>query len=139
MNCDEIRDLIADHLDDLLDAPIAATVDKHLAACPACEERAREVSVLRGILYEKDEVGPPPPDLPWRVRAAASRRRRGSRLMALVRYAAVFLAGVGATFAVRPEPGSGETPTIPIVAEMPPVAGNDFEKPSEPRVPRRIR
>ena len=52
--------------------------------------------------------------------AAAAAMRRPSRLAALIRYAAVFLAGAGATWVLRPAPSVEPVPVPPVVAERPP-------------------
>jgi predicted anti-sigma-YlaC factor YlaD len=138
MRCDEVTDRLADRLDDLLDESDRRAVDDHLAACPGCAGRREEVAALCAFVYAPEEVAAPPVDLPDRIAAAALAPRR-RWVPVLLRYVAVFLAGVGVALAFRPEPRvvvvtadppavSSEVPAAPSVAEL-----------SRPRVPRRIR
>ena len=138
MNCTDIDDRLADRYDDLLGASEVAEIDAHLAVCQACTERAREFAALREVLYRKEDIGPPPDDLAARIIAAAA-VRRPSRLAALIRYAAVFLAGAGAAFVLRPAPPDVTVPAAPIVAERPAESQSAVVELSGPRIPRRIR
>ena len=137
MRCDDIRDRLADRLDDLLDADEAAELDGHVSACGHCADRLREIERLREALYRPDPVAPPP-DLEARILAAARTRPR-PWLPALVRYAAVFLAGVGVTLLFRPEAEIVEVPVERVVSQPAEGVEAPVAEVSKPRVPRRIR
>jgi len=137
MRCDDIRDKLADRLDDLLTADETADVDTHLSACAACAKALRELSELRDALYRPDPVAPPP-ELETRILAAARTRPR-RWLPGLVRYAAVFLAGVGVTLLFPPEPEILEVTVERAVAQVHAAIDAPVAEVSKPRVPRRIR
>ena len=137
MRCEDTRDKLADCLDDLLTADETAEVDTHVSACAVCTEALRELSELRDALYRPDPVAPSP-KLETRILAAARAKPR-SRLPVLVRYAAVFLAGVGVTLLFRPGAEIVEVPVERAVARAHESIDAPVAEVSKPRVPRRIR
>jgi anti-sigma factor RsiW len=138
MSCEEIHGLLADHLDGLLDPAEKARVEVHLADCARCAADAGEMAARLEALYRIHDEPAPPADLPARIRAAA-RPRRNLRPAVLLRYAAVFLLGVGVAFAIRPEPRVIEVPVERIVkVRVAPENSSPSETPA-PRIPRRIR
>ena len=138
MRCEDFCDRLPDRLDDLLDADESARVDAHRDLCPSCADRAREVERTRAVLFAKPEVGPPPSHLRGSILAAASTPRR-PWISSLLRYAAVFLAGVGATLAFSPEPRVIEVPLERVVVESPAPSAFPVIDVAAPRIPRRIR
>ena len=60
MNCAEIEILICDYVDGTLDAADKAEVERHLAACPACAELARDSAAAVAFIERAAEVEPPP-------------------------------------------------------------------------------
>jgi hypothetical protein len=99
MKCDDVKSLLADRLDDLLDAAETAEIDRHLEECEVCAEGSRDLRGRLALLYRADADLHPPPELRERILVAAMPRPRIG-LAVLLRYAAVFLAGVGVAFAV---------------------------------------
>ena len=138
MKCTDVKDLLADHLDGLLDAAGSAAVDRHLAACHECAGNARDLAEHLAVLYRIDDGPSPPEDLPDRIFAAAMPARK-TGVMVLLRYAAVFLLGVGVTFAFRPEPRVIEVPVEKVVIVNAAPNVSPVPNPDVPRVPRRIR
>ena len=137
MRCDDATALLADHLDGLLDAAETAEVERHLAACEDCAERSRELRERLALLSRDEETVLPPPQLRERILTAAM-PGPGLRLKSLLRYAAVFLAGVGVAFAVRPEPRVIEVPVERVVMVRAAPEDSPVVEQTEPRVPRRI-
>ena len=138
MNCQRVKALLADHLDGLLEANESEEIDRHLAVCESCVETSREVREQLGVLYRIDDDPSVPEALPDRILAAAMPAPK-TGVIVILRYAAVFLLGVGAAFALRPEPRVIEVPVEKVVMvnaapEESPVKNHDV-----PRVPRRIR
>jgi len=72
LRCEEVEELLSEHVDGSLDAPTAASVEAHLASCEACPpllDALREVvAALRGVA-----VLEPAADLASRSAAAALR------------------------------------------------------------------
>ena len=54
--CRDVVELVSDYLDESLDPPLAAAVERHLALCPACIEYVRQlrqtVRLLGGLPEE---------------------------------------------------------------------------------------
>lgn len=50
MNCQHCQPLLLDHLYGLLDGPEAASVDAHLASCPACAAVRAETARVQGLI-----------------------------------------------------------------------------------------
>ena len=71
MNCERIDELLSDALDGPLEAADRATVDAHLAACPACVDNLRAYvttqAILRDIGREEPETAPLADDLVRRI------------------------------------------------------------------------
>ena len=72
MNCAELETLICDYVDGALEAAAKAEVERHLSACPACAELARDSRVAVAFMERAAEVEPPPElitrilfDAPW--------------------------------------------------------------------------
>jgi anti-sigma factor RsiW len=138
MRCDDVRSRLADRLDDLLDAAETAEIDRHLEECEVCAEGSRDLRGRLALLYRADADLHPPPELRERILVAAMPRPRIG-LGVLLRYAAVFLAGVGVAFAVRPEPRVIEVPVERVVLVNAAPEESPVVKHDAPRVPRRIR
>ncbi len=81
MNCAGLEPLLCDYVDGTLRPEQAAEVERHLAACPACAEMARDAAAVLGFIERTADVEPPPElvtrilfDPPWakpRARAGA--------------------------------------------------------------------
>lgn len=138
MRCEDVKSRLADRLDELLDAPETAEIDRHLEECEVCAECSRDLRGRLALLYRDDAHLPPPPDLRERILAAAMPPPRIG-LPVLLRYAAVFLAGVGVALAVRPEPRVIEVPVERVVMVNAAPEESPVVKHDAPRVPRRIR
>lgn len=129
MKCTDVQAALADRLDDLLEPVDADAVDTHLAVCAPCREARDRAARVRRALYE-----------PWPVASAPVRlskpahRLRG--LAAMLRYAAVFAAGV----LVAQWVGTS-APEVPSSTVAPPIVEAPSIPPSEneTRFPRRIR
>jgi hypothetical protein len=72
MNCAELEILICDYVDGALAPAEKAEVERHLAACPACAELARDSSAAVNFIGRAADVEPPPElitrilfDAPW--------------------------------------------------------------------------
>jgi hypothetical protein len=72
MNCAELEILICDYVDGTLAPAERAEVERHLSACPACAELARDSAAAVGFIERAAEVEPPPElitrilfDAPW--------------------------------------------------------------------------
>jgi hypothetical protein len=89
MNCAELEELICDYVDGTLTAARKADVERHLEACPACAEVARDAAVAVAFMERAAEVEPPPElitrilfDAPWTRKAPAKGRGWLSKLIA---------------------------------------------------------
>lgn len=137
-DCTAVRAVLADHLDDLLEADHAARVTQHLAACAGCgaaAQRAAQEKRLRETAW----------DVPALRRGVAEvvRASRGPGSAHAARrwlgHAAAFAAGVLATLVCRPAvtapPELAASPAAPVTTAAP------APSPSEALVyaPRRIR
>ena len=88
MNCAELEILICDYVDGTLRSAEKAEVERHLAACPACAELARDSAAAVAFMESAADVEPPPElitrilfDAPWskgkqQIEAARVGRRR---------------------------------------------------------------
>lgn len=139
--CADIRALLADHLDGLLDEVEAARACEHLAGCATCAVEADRVRRVQAALTAPWDVPAPSPDLP--LRALASARARASRFGCVagtaLRYAATFAAGVLVTLLVLRAEG---TPPVraPVEVAEPAPAPPPAPEPVAPSFsPRRIR
>ena len=72
MNCAELEILICDYVDGTLAPAEKADVERHLAACPACAELARDSAAAVKFIGHAADVEPPPElitrilfDAPW--------------------------------------------------------------------------
>jgi len=72
MNCADIEILICDYVDGTLQAAPKAELERHLAACPACAEMARDSAAAVSFIQSAADVEPPPElitrilfDSPW--------------------------------------------------------------------------
>lgn len=145
--CPEIRALLADHLDGLLEPAQAARASEHLETCAACAGEADRARRIHAALAAPWDVPGPSTDLPLRALASARARRPGSgRVVGVaLRYAATFAAGVLAAFLVfRAEPARS-LPTTEVAHPVPVAApGSDIpngmpEGAAPTYSPRRIR
>ena len=76
MNCAELEELICDYVDGTLTAARKADVERHLEACPACAEMARDSAAAVAFMERAADVEPPPElitrilfDAPWTRKA----------------------------------------------------------------------
>ena len=81
MNCAELEELICDYVDGTLTAARKAEVERHLEACPACAEMARDSAAAVAFMERAADVEPPPElitrilfDAPWTQKAPAKGR-----------------------------------------------------------------
>ena len=81
MNCAELEELICDYADGTLTAARKAEVERHLEACPACAELARDSAAAVAFMERAADVEPPPElitrilfDAPWARKAPAKDR-----------------------------------------------------------------
>jgi hypothetical protein len=88
MNCAEIEELICEYVEGTLGADRKAEVERHLNACPACAELARDSAAALAFMERAADVEPPPElitrilfDPPWAHRAPAKRRNWLSNLI----------------------------------------------------------
>ena len=91
MNCAEMENLICDYVDGTLTADRKAEVERHLAACPACAELARDSAAAVAFMERAADVEPPPElvtrilfDAPWGKKTPAKSRGWLSKLIAPV-------------------------------------------------------
>ncbi|MGD0774966.1 MAG: zf-HC2 domain-containing protein [Candidatus Solibacter sp.] len=89
MNCAELEELICDYVDGTLTADRKAEVERHLEACPACAEVARDSAAAVAFMARAADVEPPPQlitrilfDAPWTRKAPAKSRGWLSTLLA---------------------------------------------------------
>ena len=89
MNCAELEQSICDYLDGTLTAARKAEVERHLEACPACAEVARDSAAAVAFMERAADVEPPPElitrilfDAPWTRKAPAKARGWLSKLVA---------------------------------------------------------
>jgi hypothetical protein len=78
MNCAELEELICDYVDGTLTADRKAEVERHLEACPACAEVARDSAAAVAFMERAADVEPPPElitrilfDAPWTRKSPA--------------------------------------------------------------------
>lgn len=57
--CEQFEPMLSAYLDDELDQPERAEVERHVAACPKC---ARELNELRGLVSAAEELAAPSVD-----------------------------------------------------------------------------
>jgi len=83
MKCAELEILICDYVDGTLAAAGKAEVERHLAACPACAELARDSAAAVKFMERAADVEPPPElitrilyDAPWTKQRSLSRGLR---------------------------------------------------------------
>jgi anti-sigma factor RsiW len=88
MNCAEIEILICDYVDGTLAAAQKAEVERHLSACPACAELARDSAAAVAFLESAADVEPPPElitrllfDAPWAREKQKSKSREWLRAL----------------------------------------------------------
>jgi len=91
MNCAELEELICDYVDGTLTAARKADVERHLEACPACAEMARDAAAAVSFMERAADVEPPPElitrilfDAPWTRKAPAKGRGPLSQLSKLI-------------------------------------------------------
>src|SRR5207249_11732295 len=83
MNCAEMEVFICDYVDGTLAPDRKAELERHLSACPACAELARDSAAAVAFLEHAADVEPPPElitrilfDAPWSKGRSESRLRR---------------------------------------------------------------
>lgn len=59
MNCEEIKELLSEYVDGVLDAKTKALVDEHLSTCKGCEDELASLKVLVNELGSLESVAPP--------------------------------------------------------------------------------
>jgi hypothetical protein len=96
---DHPHDLLAEYVDGALGPEQRASVEAHLASCPACRQEVAMAGQSRNALAALPEV-PAPAGVALRVRRQARRPSRTSRWIAAAAAAAV-LAGAGAIVVTR--------------------------------------
>ena len=91
MNCSELEELICDYVDGTLTSDRKAEVERHLEACPACAELARDSAAAVGFMERAADVEAPPElitrilfDAPWARKAPSKSRGWLSKLIAPV-------------------------------------------------------
>jgi anti-sigma factor RsiW len=91
MNCAELEELICDYADGTLTAARKADVERHLEACPACAEVARDSAAAVAFMERAADVEPPPElitrilfDAPWTRKAPAKGRGPLGQLSKLI-------------------------------------------------------
>jgi hypothetical protein len=52
MKCSECKDLLIEYIEDLLDAPRKANIERHLEECPMCRKEAENIQALEDRLRE---------------------------------------------------------------------------------------
>jgi hypothetical protein len=82
MGCARTEELLSEHLERSLAAPLAAAVEAHLQACPRCAELRDAVGEVVGVLHDLEAVEPP---AGLAGRAAAAALRLGTRWVAPAR------------------------------------------------------
>jgi anti-sigma factor RsiW len=88
MTCAEIEVLICDYVDGTLAAAQKAEVERHLSACPACAELARDSAAAVAFMESAADVEPPPElitkllfDAPWAKEKQKSKSREWFRAL----------------------------------------------------------
>jgi len=148
----ELRTLLLDYLDDLLEPAGRARVEEMLAHDPDVAEMLSRLHLLRGEFYRTQRIEPPSPELRARVLVAARAEQVAERsntvragvgfMRRLTRYAAVFAAGVLTTLLFSPEPSaepSGGAPPPDGVETVSYVSHVAAQFESSPAFRRRIR
>ncbi len=79
MNCQQIRALLAAHHDGELDAANTIQVDQHLADCPQCFGRIRNLGAMRGLLHDDALRHRAPAELHRKIRAKVADSARAER------------------------------------------------------------
>ena len=59
MNCEEIKELLSEYVDGVLDAKTKALVDEHLSTCKGCKEELASLKALVNELGSLEPVAPP--------------------------------------------------------------------------------
>lgn len=93
MNCSDLETLLCDYVDGTLTPLEKAEVERHLAACTACAETARDAAAAVAFMEKAAEIEPPPElitrilfELPvTRSRPARERSGLGAALARLLR------------------------------------------------------
>lgn len=127
MNCRKVWPLLSAYLDSELHENLAAQVQDHLGACPACAQRAKALGGARNLLRAMRD--PEPPAGLWsnvyrRIREEHLARRKARRAWALVwRTPRVLLPAMAAVvaallfFLVLPLMGVGQKHSAPVPFE----------------------
>jgi len=59
MNCSEIKELLSEYVDEVLDAKTKALVDEHLSTCKDCQQELASLKTLVNELGSLESVAPP--------------------------------------------------------------------------------
>ena len=59
MECGEIKELLSEYVDDVLDAETKAVMDKHISTCKDCQEELASLKALVSDLGSLESVEPP--------------------------------------------------------------------------------
>lgn len=127
MNCDEVREALADRLDGLLESEHAARLDAHTTACEKCAAARERQASLRERVYAPLAVEAAAENLRARIveRAASSRRVSRPFRRLVIPCVASFAVGVLVTLAVLgqrvPEPVPAARPAPVEIHEARPV------------------
>ncbi|MCH8913985.1 MAG: zf-HC2 domain-containing protein [Planctomycetes bacterium] len=115
MNCNDIKNLLADYLGDELESPERTQFESHLSTCAPCRA---EVAGLRQVQSELQDA----PDISieladQRSRCLEIRRRRAwpmRTVFAGLRYAAMLAVGLGLGWQLKPVAGDPRTNIPPV-------------------------
>ena len=115
MNCNDIKNLLADYLGDELESPERTQFESHLSTCSPCRA---DVAGLRQVQSQLQDA----PDISIEQAAQRSRwleiRRRRAwpmrTVLAGLRYAAILAFGVGLGWQLRPVAGDPRTDIPPV-------------------------
>lgn len=70
MPCQDVRNLIEEHLSGTLDPKRRRAMIAHLKTCPGCHRAVEEARLAGMVLHQAAEL-PPPPDLATKIKSAA--------------------------------------------------------------------
>jgi hypothetical protein len=59
MNCEEVKELLSEYLDGVLDPKTKTLVDEHLSACKGCQEELASLKALAHELGSLESIAPP--------------------------------------------------------------------------------
>ena len=59
MNCDDVKELLSEYVDETLDAKPKALVEKHLSTCKGCQQEVVSLRALISDLGSMESIAPP--------------------------------------------------------------------------------